>query len=1393
MVERRDVEFAIRAKDLSSADLKKVEQAVRSVTDSLEDQVRAARKGEISASELQATLRQLKEAGEALANQQGLIDTYNRLSKALGDAEKNAESAKTALAEFASSSTAAVALTDKQVAAQTRLQNKVNATAAEYREAADKLATLNAAIAASETVTKKQTNEQARLQASLNRAGDASDKAANKLREFGESVQKIATANQVAQVERLQQAVVTTGEAVDRQRAKVQAAATALETAGIESNDLAAAQQRIIATANQVGAASTTTATALGAYATNAREAAEAAKALADQNRQVAALARIREQAQLTATAYTTLAEAQRGVTSTEARDAVAGQTDRTAAAFASQARTLPGLSEVAAQSQATVTAIEKATGPVVGYIDTLQQLERAISRANSIAGKIDGYRTQASATDRARGAAEDARREYLQLDAALAAAGNATQQQANELNRAAETSNRASAAYAQQRARLAALGQELSETGVDTRNLAQEQQRLATVAGTSAEAIRRLNAEIGKRGVREGDNFAILGLRPFELQNLSFQVNDFFTQIASGTSVTQAFAQQIGQVIQIGRIGPALLSALPAVVTLTAALVPLIASLARVVEQARLLREANVAAALGGVQSGQGIVQAAEAARRLGVSFTDARAAAIALSRLPLPVADYQRLSEAVASYGQAIGDGKRASEEFLDAFTRGVPGIIELDNRLRVLTQTQRDNLLTAQTQEQQTRAVSEAIGAFASRADEARRIGATPLGDAVIRLGNAWRDLLDRLAQGGTLELATRAVRGLTAAVDTLGRALSNIGSFENLLVTLAGAAGGAALGARVPLPGPLRLATAGIGAVAGGVAANRDLARPNDARRAARRPGAAQDPEGGVVAADEAATAAQAVADAERARADAIQRRDETELRNINTQIQIRNLDRQIAAGVERRATAAERAASIEAAANKVAAERRSENIRENRAPELGVALLAEEARAEQRRRIQEAQQKAAESAGRAAVTERRRELAEIEGDIRAVDQVRSDQIRTIQEDVARGSITAVEGLQRIQQAATDALPRYRALAEEAKRFADANRGQPGLTAPRADALAASAQRRLDVDGTRGPANELLRAEQQKLQQAVQERSQFIQTINALEQQGAITTSEAQRRITEAYALTNGTIQAQITALSNLVTSLQQTGQISDITAAQIRASIQLAEAQLVRVNPQLAAIRQAFETSFTGGAISGLNQVAEAIGNLVTGMGDFRDVTEAAGRAVLSTFAGILRAIAEAILKQQILNAVQAVSGFLGLANPLAAAGGAAAGAAVNVGSRRLGGFVGMPAPQTRKAQVSWFRDAPRYQNGGFPGLRADEEAAILHRGEEVLTKDDPRNALNMAKNAGQGGAAPSEIGIRNVLVMDPAMLAEALSGADGERVVVQTLRKNAATLRQLVR
>ena len=88
----------------------------------------------------------------------------------------------------------------------------------------------------------------------------------------------------------------------------------------------------------------------------------------------------------------------------------------------------------------------------------------------------------------------------------------------------------------------------------------------------------------------------------------------------------------------------------------------------------------------------------------------------------------------------------------------------------------------------------------------------------------------------------------------------------------------------------------------------------------------------------------------------------------------------------------------------------------------------------------------------------------------------------------------------------------------------------------------------------------------------------------------------------------------------------------------------------------------------------------------------------------------------------------------------------------------------------------------------RYHTGGIAVLKPNEGPAILERGEEVLSADDPRHI----NNVGAAPGAPSQGGgsVSVVNVFDPAdVLNKALSTSVGEKVFLNYVRDNAGAFR----
>lgn len=1447
--EKRDIELAIRATDLSTAELSRVAKAVDTISAGLQKQAEAARKGEVSLGELKQTLDELRQAGTALANQQGLIDSFTRLSGAIAKSETALAEAQQKLAQFNAESAKADALTTKQTQRQNNLAAAIGVAERKLADAQKRQREYNESIAGNDALTKKQTDRQTALAEKTQAASAALETARRALAEFNAEAIKSNAQRAAQQQATLERAVKTATAALENQNAEQARVRSAMTAAGLDANNLAASQQQIVTSANQVGAAITSINATIGAYAQNQRELSAATRAQAQAERDAAKAAsdraalvqraletvsarrkeeerliravraaetaaereaataaqkrieenraqaesfqRLADTLERTSQGFKAIAVAQKGATSTNTLDQVLVATGTTAGVNNAARRNLAGIETLNDALRENVAATEKARGPVERYVETLQDAERTLARVQQIAKQVDGYQTQADAVRRAEAALNAAEKELAQYTEALRDPARASEELAAKARLAADSVRNAGASLVEQRGRLASLEQGLTEAGVDTRNLERDQRRLAEAAKSTTDSLKRLNAAVRARGVSEGDNFALFGLRPFELQNLSFQINDFFTQIASGTSVTQAFAQQIGQVLQINRVGSALAAAAPLVVSFGIAAATAAGALLRLNDSYSLLRQASAQRVLSGGFDPDTVLRAARAAERLGVSFTEAREAALAFSTLPIPADRYETLVSTFANLSVATGDSKRALDDLRTAFAGGVEGILDLANKYgAVLTPAQREFIRNATSERDVLEAQRIAIDAFSRAIEQSRRDAVTPLGEAFRDLRKAWRDFLDSLATPENVRAVATAIEAITDAVADLAEGLSILGPLLPILGALGGGVAGAVVG------GPGGAALGAVGGTLGGVAltgALGDFSRRRAARNAppATPPGA-RSPNDGTVTFDEIETELRRGEVARRnAEAAAARAGDEIDRRQ-----RLARIEEQLRLSVERRATAEQQAAGIAAAREKAIIEFRRSFANATQDQLNAAADLAE---AEQRRRIREAQERDAERGARADAAARRRELSDIEQDIRAVEQQRNDATRTIQEDIASGTISAVEGMRRLQQVAEQTRPKFAALADEAQRFVDANRGQDGLRDARADALISRTQRLAGGGGEQAANTAVLRQQQQQLQQSVQERATLIQTINALEQQGAITSSEAQNRIREAYALTNAQITEQINGLEQLVNLQEASGKITETQAAAIRSQIELARAQLVLVDPEIARVRQAFEQTATSGGVRAFEDVAQAIGEAALNMRTLGDVTQETGRVALKFFADLLLAIGRAILQQQILNAVQAIGAIF--------SGGATAAAGQTripvrppgiggIGSARLGGVVGPSgirnSAKPRRVNPAWFVDAPHYQSGGLPGLRPDEEAAILHRGEEVLTKDDPRNIMNMMRANG-GGSGGSEVGIRQVLVMDPSAITEALSGAAGEQVIVTHLRKNASTVRQIVR
>lgn len=291
-------------------------------------------------------------------------------------------------------------------------------------------------------------------------------------------------------------------------------------------------------------------------------------------------------------------------------------------------------------------------------------------------------------------------------------------------------------------------------------------------------------------------------------------------------------------------------------------------------------------------------------------------------------------------------------------------------------------------------------------------------------------------------------------------------------------------------------------------------------------------------------------------------------------------------------------------------------------------------------------------------------------------------------------------------------------------------------------------------------------ELQRRETQ-INDIVKAREQTLRTIEQVAQAGLITRQEADQQSLNVLAQTQPKIVELAQAGRQFAISMQ--GAIDPAALDEFIARLNLAEAGAAGLSQEFDRTGAIVRNGVGRGVEAVLNNTADSIQKVVEGTAKWGDVFQSIGQTILQTLAQILREIAVAILRQQILLALRA--------------------AGVPVPVAHSGAVVGQGSNRTRNVSPMLFAGAPRYHSGGIVGLRPDEYPAILQKNEEVLSKSDPRNVLN----GGLMGGNAQPKAQRFVLVDDRSRVAEAMAGSEGEEVTMVHLRKNIPTLRQLIR
>ncbi|PTM44703.1 murein DD-endopeptidase MepM/ murein hydrolase activator NlpD [Sphingomonas aerolata] len=310
---------------------------------------------------------------------------------------------------------------------------------------------------------------------------------------------------------------------------------------------------------------------------------------------------------------------------------------------------------------------------------------------------------------------------------------------------------------------------------------------------GRAAKASAALN---GSQGMGAGGKPLLFGLKPYEMQNLGYQVNDVVTQLASGTSLTQTLGQQAGQIVQIfPRVGSAIVGAFtnPAILGFVAVIGTVAIALKSAGDEAERTRKFMgllAASADGATYGAKALNESAEALDRYGLSAADAVTVVRGFVKDGVNPARIVEFGEAAQDLADVLGiKVVDAAQQVSEAFTGGYDSVKKLDDATNFLTSTQRDNIKSLFDQGKAAEARNEALRIFSEQQEDAAQKSRGAWSEATRSLSTAWSDFLNVLSNTDAIKEVAKELEGLGRIASQAIRAISGAQSAADVAAQIA----------------------------------------------------------------------------------------------------------------------------------------------------------------------------------------------------------------------------------------------------------------------------------------------------------------------------------------------------------------------------------------------------------------------------------------------------------------------------------------------------------------------------------------------------------------------------------------------------------------------------
>lgn len=1332
---RRDIELLISARETTGRSFSQVTSNIDALNTKIGEQVKAAERGELSLAELRKTQEELARAGRDLSGLQGQIDAYQKLA---ANQDKASEAASAAVQDWI------------------------------------------------------------KLKTEIDTAGKATDAQANRLA-------------------RLETRMATTSAALEKNHVDMTAQAEVLNRAGIATDQLETAQTGLVNAARNVGAGLTQVGTAIDGYAVNIARARDAEQQLAAQqgfDRKIAEAQRLGEASRfvnLFAQAIDTAKAADNqlaALTGFRAVGQMASEAANDVSRFVQQGEAM------AVSSRSVAAGLRAIIDPGGAALATLGGVEQVIREADQAAAEgvknvnvlntaynnlaessaalirqaslVDTFQQQSNAAGLARTQFEQAQAEVIRLGQAMAQAEVPTEQLANELTKAEAKLEQTGRALAQEEARLATLSKELKNAGINTADLAGETARLEAAATQAGGAMQRISTATGRGGAKTN---GIFGLKPQDLTNVGYQLNDIFVSLASGQKPLTVFIQQGAQLAQIPGLLSGVAGAIARFFPLIAVLSAVAVAVGAVVGRAsqlddfkKAIEQSNVA--LNGLNA-QGLSDISDRLQSLGVDAKDAKDAIMAFAREGLDAAAIKDYTEAAANAAQVLGidfnDAVKAQQEVL---TGSIDAVYDLTDSTHTLTDADLDHVEALFKDGKAAEAREYALNKNKETLDTMARNSQSIWTPAIQNLGTAWTNfagwLLSKVqpAINRINEIMADAAVGVTFLTGLLaGKSFDQAGR-DAVAITQPRTVQQGASAQSVRDRRFLQDAQQEY-QVDKQLTAQERLRRVEiDARRKAQAAGASE------AAAQQAAAMArakeQAAIDKENAtaanKAGAARRRaareaETAENKRIAAQKELQNQLRQL-----NRAAFTGESASLEERLSAIDEKYASiyDTLKKLRA--LGLNKTADGTDLA----TVEAQVQATKDRLKAEET-----IKFYQDQTALLQKQRDAEIARVVDAQTRGALSAKDAVAQAAEIQSRLSPQIVTAAQKALDIAKSLAGTN--PSPEMVSWIASLERIVAGEQTGDVVGGVLLKgfdeTQSKLDTLLKERDDLVRSYQTLGELGLKTDAEVRSLTAQAYSSQAVAIEPvlaklreQIELLHNTKSELTGLPLLSDTAYATWLAKLDAVNAGLANTDARIAQVNQAAMQGIQTGVTNAFNTAANAIGGLITGTMSWGDAINSVFEGALQFAADFLKAIADVLIQMVALQVAKSIIG----------------GSSGGFGSLFFhgGGVVGSGGSKRSRTggSNSWV-GAPKFHGGGGLGLKPDEYKAVLKRGEEVLTEDNPRHINNLGDSS---SVAPAPA-LKQVLYLDPEQVTSAMQGRSGQRTFLTLIRTNKETVKQLLK